>query len=168
MKGIRHRAKRSAQIARLIDYYNLFDDKLTATNYKEPISLSGNITTWPSLRARTKATSCRSLCCSAQEPLDWAWALLEYAILVVWYTEDVLTGRPFSFLRRLPPLHPTLSSVAYARSTALAVPEYTLWHNNSPFCQTVITLQALALQPWPSIRTRHPASLGADVQGTQC
>ena len=28
-----------------VDYYNLFDDKLTATNYKEPISLSGNITT---------------------------------------------------------------------------------------------------------------------------
>jgi hypothetical protein len=24
--------------SRLIDYYNLFDDKLTATNYKEPIA----------------------------------------------------------------------------------------------------------------------------------
>ena len=50
-----------------------------------------------------------------------------------------MTGRPFSFLRRLPSLHPTFSSAARARSTALAMPEYTLWHSTSPFCQTMIT-----------------------------
>ena len=120
-----------------IDYYNLFDDKLTATNYKEPISLSDNIITHGPRHGPLKLRAAEACAFPLKNP--WAWALLEYAILVVWYTEDVLTSRPSSFLLRLPPLHvhPTFSFVACALSAALVVPENALWHYTSPFCQTM-------------------------------
>ena len=61
-----------------IDSYNLFDDKLTATNYKELISLSGNITTHgPGHGLKLPAAGA----CAVPLKNPWAWALLEYAIL---------------------------------------------------------------------------------------